>query len=99
MKTVLVLADAARDLELGRDFYDGQALGIGDYFVDSLLSDLESLRLFHGIHPRQFGFHRMLASRFPFGIYYEELDDAVRVFAILDLRRDPLWIREELTTR
>ena len=70
MKPVVVLADAARDLELGRDFYDAQQLGIGDYFVDSLLSDLESLRLFHGIHARQFGFHRMLASRFPFGIYY-----------------------------
>jgi hypothetical protein len=99
VKPVIVLADAARDLEVGRDFYDAQHLGIGDYFVDSLLSDLESLRLFHGIHPRHFGFHRMLASRFPFGIYYEETADAVQVFAVLDLRRDPLWIREEISTR
>ena len=99
MKPVTVLADAASDLELGRDFYDAQELGIGDYFSDSLLSDLESLRLFHGIHSRQFGFHRMLASRFPFGIYYDETDDEVRVFAVLDLRRDPLWIRSELSRR
>ncbi|MEO6786620.1 MAG: type II toxin-antitoxin system RelE/ParE family toxin [Chthoniobacteraceae bacterium] len=99
MKTVVVLADAARDLELGRDFYDAQALGIGDYFADSLLSDLESLRLFHGIHSRHFGFHRMLASRFPFGIYYDETANEVQVFAVLDLRRDPLWLRRELTGR
>ncbi len=99
MKSVIVLAEAARDLELGRDFYDVQQLGIGDYFVDSLLSELESLRLFHGIHSRHFGFHRMLASRFPFGIYYDETADAVRVFAVLDLRRDPLWIRAELARR
>jgi hypothetical protein len=99
VKSVIVLAEAARDLELGRDFYDVQQLGIGDYFVDSLLSELESLRLFHGIHSRHFGFHRMLASRFPFGIYYDETADAVRVFAVLDLRRDPLWIRAELARR
>ena len=35
----------------------------------------------------------MLSKRFPFGIYYEVEDDVVYVYAILDLRRDPLWIR------
>jgi hypothetical protein len=99
VKTVIVLAEAASDLELGRDFYNAQELGIGDYFLDSLVSDLESLRLFHGIHSRQFGFHRLLASRFPFGIYYDETNEAVRVLAILDLRHDPLWIRSELSKR
>ncbi|MEO8353751.1 MAG: type II toxin-antitoxin system RelE/ParE family toxin [Chthoniobacteraceae bacterium] len=99
MKSVVILAEAAGDLELGRDFYEAQQLGIGDYFVDSLLSDLESLRLFHGIHSHHFGFFRMLASRFPFGIYYEETEAEVRIFAVLDLRRDPLWIRTELAGR
>lgn len=99
MKPVIVLDDAARDLEIGRDFYDAQQLGIGDYFVDSLLADVESLLLFRGIHSRHFGFHRMLASRFPFGIYYDETEHEVRVFAVLDLRRDPLWIRAELGAR
>jgi hypothetical protein len=99
VKPVVVLSDAARDLELGRDFYDAQQPGIGDYFVGSLLSDLESLRLFHGIHSRHFGFHRTLASRFPFGIYYDETESEIQVFAVLDLRRDPLWIRTELATR
>ncbi len=70
MKPVVVPSDAAEDLELGRGFYDSQELGIGDCFVDSLLSDIESLRLFHGIHKMDFGFYRMLSSRFPFGIYY-----------------------------
>jgi D-alanyl-D-alanine carboxypeptidase len=30
-----------------------------------LLADIESLRLFSGIHPLHFEFHRMLATRFP----------------------------------
>jgi hypothetical protein len=99
MKSVVVLADAAEDIEFGRDFYDSQEIGIGDYFSDSILSDIESLALFHGIHSKHFGFHRMLATRFPFGIYYDETFSEVQVFAVLDLRRDPLWIRSELAKR
>ena len=80
MKPVVVLSDAAEDLELGRGFYDSRELGIGDCFVDSLLSDIESLRLFHGIHKMDFGFYRMLSSRFPFGIYYCATDMEVTKF-------------------
>ena len=41
----------------------------------------------------------MLASRFPFGIDYRERGDDTQVFAVLDLRRDPNWIRKELGKR
>jgi hypothetical protein len=41
----------------------------------------------------------MLASRFPFGIYYREHGGETQVFAVLDLRRDPNWIRKELRKR
>jgi hypothetical protein len=41
----------------------------------------------------------MLSKRFPFGIYYEVEDDVVYVYAILDLWRDPLWIRKRLRER
>lgn len=99
MWPVRVLAEAAGDIEAARAFYDAQELGIGDYCVDSLLADIESLSLFHGIHPRHFGLHRMLASRFPFGIYYQDKPGETQVIAILDLRRDPSWIRDEIVRR
>ena len=99
MKQVVVLADAAQDIEAARDFYDAQETGVGEYCVDSLLADIESLGLFSGIHPLRFEFHRMLASRFPFGIYYREHGAETQVFAILDLRRNPTWIRKELSER
>ena len=41
----------------------------------------------------------MLASRFPFGIYYREHGDEAQVYAVLDLRRNPNWIRKELKKR
>ena len=97
--TVVVLEDAAADLEAGRTFYESREAGVGDYFVDSLLSDLDSLVLYAGIHRRHFGFYRMLSRRFPFGVYYDIVGDTVCVYAILDMRRDPLWLRAELGGR
>jgi len=99
MRTVVVLTEAAEDIEQARDFYDDKEPGIGDYCADSLVADIESLALYHGIHSRHFGFHRMLAHRFPFGIYYRETETASQVLAVLDLRRDPNWIRSELAWR
>lgn len=69
---------------------------LGEYFLLSLASDIDSLRFFAGIHLKQFGFHRALSKRFPFGIYYLLSEELVSVYAILDLRRDPAWIRERL---
>lgn len=97
--TVVILEDAAVDVEHGRQFYEDRELGVGDYFVESILSDLSSLVLYAGIHPVRFGFHRMLSKRFPFGIYYEVEGETAFVYAILDMRRDPLWTRGELHSR
>ena len=96
----MVLLDwAVDDLERGRIFYEKQQAGTGDYFVDSLMSDIGSLLLFHGVHRNACGCFRMLASRFPFGIYYVEGTDETRVVAVLDLRRDPVWIKRRVSTR
>jgi hypothetical protein len=99
MRRVVVLAEAAEDLEAAQAFYDAQEAGVGEYCVNSLLTDIESLALYHGIHRQQHGCFRMLASRFPFGIYYLEAQHETRVVAVLDLRRDPTWIRRQLTQR
>jgi plasmid stabilization system protein ParE len=99
MRRVVVLAEAADDLEAARRFYDDGEAGVGEYCVASLLADIQSLALYHGIHRREHGCLRMLASRFPFGIYYLEAEDETRVVAVLDLRRDPSWIRSQVTGR
>ena len=41
----------------------------------------------------------MLSKRFPFGIYYDIEEGMAYVYAILDLRRDPLRIRSKLQAR
>ena len=66
---VFVLDAAAADLEQGVDFYELQMSKLGSYFFDSLISDIESLRISAGVHPICFGMYRMLARHFPFAIY------------------------------
>ena len=41
-----------RDLQDGKNFYDRQEPGVGDYFQDCLFSDIDSLVLYAGIHRR-----------------------------------------------
>ena len=94
---IQVLDEAEDDLPAGREFYDRQEPGVGDYFAAALAADIDSLILFAGIHSIEFGFHRALSKRFPFGAYYLIEDAVIRVYAVLDLRRDPAWIRRRLT--
>ena len=93
---IQVLDEAEDDLQNGRRFYDRQGPGVGAYFAAALASDIDSLILFAGIHPQEFGFHRALSKRFPFGVYNLVEEELVRVYAVLDLRRDPAWIRRRL---
>jgi hypothetical protein len=93
---VRVLRPALEDLAAGRRFYDRRAEGVGSYFFDSLFSEIDSLFLYAGIHHAQFGFHRLLAKRFPFAVYYRVISGEAVVFRVLDCRRDPNWIRKAL---
>ena len=99
VKDVFVLKEAVDDLDEGRSFYDLQELGIGDYFWDSLIADIESLIIYAGIHNKKFGLYRILAKRFPYAIYYEIIEKIAYVVAVLPMRRDPLWVERKIKKR
>jgi len=86
---IRVLPNAEVDLEIGSDFYESQSAGLGEYFLSCLISDIESLKLFAGIHAKEFGFHRLVAKRFPFAIYYLVEADTIDIHAVLDCRQLP----------
>ena len=69
---------------------------MGEYFFDSLFSDIDSLVLYAGIHPKVFGYHRLLLKRFPYAVYYTLEEDLAVVWRVLDLRRHPDRIRRSL---
>lgn len=93
---IRILDEAEADLVEGAKFYESQLAGLGEYFTDSVLADIESLHIYAGIHARYFGFHRLLARRFPFAIYYLVDGDFVFVYAVLDCRRAPSFARNRL---
>jgi len=94
---IKIFSSALDDLSEGRLFYERQGEGLGEYFLDSLFSDIDSLTLYGEIHPKFFGYHRMLSKRFPYAIYYKLKEKSVVVvWRVLDLRRDPKKIRQTL---
>ena len=99
VQEVVVLKEAADDLEAGRIFYDQRECGVGDYFWDSLIADVESLSIFAGIHAKQYELYRLLSKRFPYAVYYEIKQDIAYVVAILPLRRDPAWLEQKIGSR
>ncbi len=61
-REVFLLKEATVDLEEGRLFYDLQEKGVGDYFFDCLISDLECLRFYGGIILKSLGFIECLQN-------------------------------------
>lgn len=93
---VRILESARDDLRAGWSFYEQRSPGLGEYFLDCLGADVRSLQFYAGIHETADGFHRLLATRFPFAVYYLVEGKRVDVYAILDCRRDPDWIAVRL---
>ena len=94
--TIELTTTAQDDLVAGYEFYAEQLNTVGEYFLDSLFSDIDSLIIYAGIHPVLYGYYRMLAQRFPFAIYYKIEAESIRVYRVLDCRQNPQKTRREL---
>jgi hypothetical protein len=93
---IIILPSVLDDLEAGFQLYEHQQEFLGGYFLDSLCSDIGSLRLYAGIHPEAFGHHRLLSKRLPYAIYYAAESETVFVKAVLDCRADSKFHRQRL---
>ena len=82
----------------GIRFYERQEAGLGAYFLNSIMADLRSLKIYGGGHQIYEGtsYHRMVCRRFPYSIYYQKEGSDIDVYAVLDDRRDPDLIRKTL---
>lgn len=84
-----ILSLAASDLAAGKDFYEQQQSGLGQYFLDTLFSDIEALLLHAGVHVQYLGYFRALSRRFPYAIYYKINGDHIEIWRVLDCREHP----------
>ncbi len=95
---IKILPSALDDLRRGWRFYERREQGLGDYFQDTLFSDIDSLIIYAGAHRKEFGYHRLLSKRFPYAVYYKlDGDDLALVYRVLDMREDPESTRRKLT--
>jgi hypothetical protein len=62
------------------------------------MADIRSLNIYAGVH-QVFDnrFYRMTCRTFPYSIYYLIEGSVIKVYAVLDDRRDPEWIHRRLS--
>lgn len=94
---IQILDVAKNDLIEGFQFYEKQQQGLGEYFLVNLYADIESLKVFGGIHEKRYkNFQRALSKKFPYAIYYSVEEDTVKIRAIIDYRRSSSWIKKHV---
>ena len=87
--TIEVRKEAEEDIEKASRFYEIQKKGLGAYFIDAIISDIESLLIYAGIHQKINEYYRLLSKRFPYSIYYRLDDKVIEIHAVLDNRMNP----------
>ena len=60
-----ILSDAGDDLVTGSAFYESRCAGVGNYFLNSLYSDIDLLLVYAGIHQPVFSTIDFYRSVFP----------------------------------
>ena len=85
--------EAERDVRRTIFWYEEQRPGLGREFVFELNAVYERVaenpRFYEDIYH---GIRRAILRRFPYGVFYLVDDGEVRVFAVLDMARDPsVW--------
>lgn len=86
---ILITTEAEVHIAKAMSFYESQKDGLGNYFLDSISSDIESLQIYYGIHFKVKNYHRVLSKRFPYSIYYKYDKNTIYIYAILDCRSNP----------
>ncbi|WP_152018508.1 type II toxin-antitoxin system RelE/ParE family toxin [Aliarcobacter butzleri] len=93
---IKILTEAQNDIAKAILFYEKQKENLGKYFLDSIMSDIESLYIYYGIHFRVRNYFRLLSKRFPFAIYYKFDQNFIYIYAVLDCRQNPIFLNQRL---
>jgi plasmid stabilization system protein ParE len=93
VKPVHIRSDAEADIEEAFQWYETERAGLGVEFREALRRMLRLIAENPGLYPPvERNARRASLRRFPYGVYYRELPDAIIVFACLHGHRDPgIW--------
>jgi len=93
---IIITNEAELHIAKAMQFYELQNYGLGEYFFDSISSDIESLQIYYGIHTKIKNYHKLLSKRFPYAIYYKYDNSTIYIYAVLDCRSNPIKLSNVL---
>lgn len=94
---VYVRPEAEAELRNAHDWYEERRPGLGEEFLSCVEAAIESVRrnpeLCAAVHG---GVRRVLARRFPYGVYYLPEPERIVVLAVFHGHRDPAELMRRL---
>lgn len=90
---LVVLREAADDIDAAYKWYEAQRLGLGNQFLDRFRACAKVLMRSPEAHAIVSGpYRRALLRKFPYAVFYTYQNNTVTVYAVLHTARDPaLW--------
>lgn len=87
--------DVTNDLKSSYLWYQSQARGLGDDFLNELETAYNTIQELPTTWPLfQHGFRRHILSRFPFSVIYKEHHDFIYIVAVMHNSRKPgYWVK------
>lgn len=88
--TIVFLGVAQTELDDAFAWYEEQAVGLGDDFLDELDRTLRLIVSFPLLHPLVGNqVRRCLLNRFPYAIYYGLADNRIVIIAVAHMKKQP----------
>lgn len=94
---LVILPEAAQDMDEAYAWYEGQRVGLGEDFlscVDACFQGLLRTPEMHALVHESY--RRALVRRFPYSVFYEYTADTVTVYCVFHNSRDPAKWRKRL---
>jgi toxin ParE1/3/4 len=91
VKPVIFHAEAEAEVRAAAAYYEGRRAGLGDEFLAEIEAMVQRIRQ----NPKAFtvydaeGTRKCIVRRFPYTIFYAELEEAIWVAAVAHQRRRP----------
>ena len=88
-ENVRIRSEAESDLQEAYSYFEQCRFGLGADFMDCVENALAKLSSNHERYPLVYkSIRRILIRRFPFAVFYTEIDEIIVVFAVLHCARE-----------
>lgn len=93
MKPVVFHPEARAELTAAAEWYEQQREGLGLEFTSAVEAAIERIRLLPqaGAVDEVTGRRKHVMRRFPYNVFYQELDDVIWIGAVAHQRRKPRY--------